>query len=385
MDDRANTKNSFSILTGTTLTGLDMPSVAEKQTLFIQAGSGTYKLRAAGFGTEAGLPNYTSSVAGKTIVVSRFVGYAEIALGFDLAAADVELAMEKTYGSTGVRVVKFPLSSSLGQETYTITWGGTLAGHDIPELAWAETLASNGLTKFGSNTSVDLRIATVRDGNATPVVNSVQTLTVNATAGTFQLHLLGQTTQAIVAVIPGTSTHYSLLREIETSAPLFGGDDFINAGNGSDVVLGGSGRDRIDGGSDNSGDIILGDNGQAKWQAGRLVSIKSADRALGGGDFITASSGDNILIGDFGNDAIRGGSGHDRLNGEAGNDTLLGSAGDDTIRSGGGNDRIDGGDGNDRIEATSSVIAGGAGNNIIVGTKNCIDEAFTFDFDKLLA
>ena len=75
-------------LTDTTLTGLGMNSVAEEQTIFIQAGGGTYMLRADGFGTETGLPNFTSIVAGKTIVISRQSGYALVTLGFDLDAAD---------------------------------------------------------------------------------------------------------------------------------------------------------------------------------------------------------------------------------------------------------------------------------------------------------
>ena len=43
------------MLTPTTLTGLDMPTVAEIQTVFVQAASGSYLLRADGFGIESGL------------------------------------------------------------------------------------------------------------------------------------------------------------------------------------------------------------------------------------------------------------------------------------------------------------------------------------------
>ena len=206
LNDSAGTGNTNSTLTGTTLTGLGMTSVAEEQTVYVQAGGGTYVLRANGFGTETGLPNFTSTVAGKTIVVTRQAGYALVTLGFNLDEADFELAMPKVYGSTSVHVRKNPASSGYGYETYTITWGGVLAGQDIPALVWAETLKSNGLTKFSPETSVNVLLSTVRNGTSAPNDSNVQTLTMDATGGSFTLTLdvpvpggtaLTQTTVAI--------------------------------------------------------------------------------------------------------------------------------------------------------------------------------------------
>jgi Ca2+-binding RTX toxin-like protein len=60
VDNSADTTDSKSILTGSTLTGLDMPTIVEEQKLFVQAGGGTYTLRVNGLGTESGLANFTS-------------------------------------------------------------------------------------------------------------------------------------------------------------------------------------------------------------------------------------------------------------------------------------------------------------------------------------
>ena len=41
VDDSADTNDNKAVLTGTTLTGLDMPSISEVQSIFIQAAAGT--------------------------------------------------------------------------------------------------------------------------------------------------------------------------------------------------------------------------------------------------------------------------------------------------------------------------------------------------------
>ena len=51
LDDSLDTNDNAGTLTGSTLTGLDMPRVAEVQTIFVQAASGTYKLTAPGLGS----------------------------------------------------------------------------------------------------------------------------------------------------------------------------------------------------------------------------------------------------------------------------------------------------------------------------------------------
>jgi hypothetical protein len=82
-----------------------------------------------------------------------------------------------------------PSNGNYGYRTYTIHWGGELSGQNIPELIWAETLSNNDLVKLNPDTSVNLLVTTVRDGSTSPKVNNVQTVTVNATSGTFTLTL----------------------------------------------------------------------------------------------------------------------------------------------------------------------------------------------------
>jgi len=61
------------------------------------------------------------------------------------------------------------------------------------------------------------------------------------------------------------------LKEATTINPDIGGDDKINAQAGNDIVIGGIGDDDIDAGTDNGRDIVLGDNGVARFD---VVSVK---------------------------------------------------------------------------------------------------------------
>jgi len=82
LDDSGDGNDNTGTLTRTTLTGLDMPTVPEVQRVFIQAASGIYRLRTAGFGVESGLPNSASVV--------RFAAYAEVTLDYSLDALAVQ-------------------------------------------------------------------------------------------------------------------------------------------------------------------------------------------------------------------------------------------------------------------------------------------------------
>lgn len=79
-----------------------------------------------------------------------------------------------------------------------------------------------------------------------------------------------------------------------------------------------------------------------------------------GGTPVTATDGDDYLLGTDGNDTI---------DGLAGNDTILGLLGDDILLGGDGNDSLEGGDGNDALSgnAGDDVLAGGDGNDILGG------------------
>ena len=124
----------------------------------------------------------------------------------------------------------------------------------------------------------------------------------------------------------------------------------------------------------------------------RLSGGNGNDKLIGGlgNDTLLGEAGNDTLIGNNGHDLMSGGSGNDRLDGENGNDTLLGEAGNDTLDGEAGADLLLGGDGNDKLNGGSTpagqhdTVAGQAGDDTISDPKSEIDEAFTFDFDKLL-
>ncbi|MCX7418980.1 MAG: calcium-binding protein [Planctomycetia bacterium] len=182
----------------------------------------------------------------------------------------------------------------------------------------------------------------------------------------------------------------------------------INGGSGKDTIIGGIGAERISGGADNDSitggggnDTIVGDSGNDTLDGGIGADVISGsdgrDMIFGGDgndtidggtadDTISGDKGYDSIIGGIGNDAISGGDGNDYLDGQGGNDTLLGDAGSDTLRGGAGRDVCLGGDGADDIDggADSDTVSGIRGVDLI-STPSEIDNAFIFDFHKLLA
>ena len=163
VDDSADSDDNVGTLTKTTLTGLGMPGVNEVQVLTIQAAGGDYRL------SHLGADGTMRSVT----------------LGYDLTALQLQTILNRDlFNSTGVIVQKDRQSSDF--VTYTVTFGGDLAGRNMNPLEWAETLETTGLVP-AEDASVNVDVVTRRDGTVTPVVNHVQTFSVNATGGTFQL------------------------------------------------------------------------------------------------------------------------------------------------------------------------------------------------------
>lgn len=112
-----------------------------------------------------------------------------------------------------------------------------------------------------------------------------------------------------------------------------------------------------------------------------------------GNDIVDGRAGNDIVYGGAGTDALRGGTGIDRLIGHADDDTILGSEGNDFVFGGAGRDLILGEGGDDLVKGQGGRdnLAGGgngttasAGDVIVAGTGDTIDDAFSFDFDALL-
>ena len=164
VDDSSDATDNTGTLTQTTLTGLDMPGVAEVQIVKVLAASGNSQL------------SYTDSGG-----VVKSVAFH---LGYDDPAERLQAALNASFGSTGIRVEEY--RDSFKTVTYTITFGGDLAGRNMEELAWGETLESTGLIA-ATDSSVNVDVFTKRDGTMTPESNNLQTFTLDATGGTFTL------------------------------------------------------------------------------------------------------------------------------------------------------------------------------------------------------
>ena len=145
---------------------------------------------------------------------------------------------------------------------------------------------------------------------------------------------------------------------ITTTSPTSGGNDIITVTGGSNVIFGGVGGDTIKVQTVNvapSGNIIVGDDGSATFTAGVLTHIETADSTFGGDDQITTGDGDNVILGGSGADQITVGDGNNIVLGDNGTADLTAAGVLVTIQS---TDPAYGGD---------DVIQLGAGNNVVIG------------------
>ena len=175
VDDSGDGNPNTGTLTRTTLTGLDMPMVPEVQRVFVQAASGTYRLRTDGFGIESEL--------GNTDGVYRFAGYAEVTLDFEMTLGEVQDALRALYGSVEIEVTEVRTPDDV---TYTIAFLRTLAGRDFAQLVWGDTRGTTSLIA-SSDASINVITSTVRDGTTAPTRDTVQIVSVTATGGTFRI------------------------------------------------------------------------------------------------------------------------------------------------------------------------------------------------------
>jgi Ca2+-binding RTX toxin-like protein len=158
--------------------------ISEVQSVTVDAAGGTYKLRTKGFGTKAGF-HYDPAAP----YIARDETFALLTLDFDADAEEVAARLTTLYG--------FPAGSVTVEKTvtatgvaYRITFGGEVSGRNMPQLEWAETAFTSGLIPAPDQTWPEVRTATLKQGHT---VNNAQTITVNATGGTFDLTILGQT------------------------------------------------------------------------------------------------------------------------------------------------------------------------------------------------
>ncbi|MGB0598768.1 MAG: calcium-binding protein, partial [Rubripirellula sp.] len=167
-----------------------------------------------------------------------------------------------------------------------------------------------------------------------------------------------------------TSVSPPVLIEARSTESALGGDDEIQGGDGTDVIVAGFGSDMVDAGTDNSSDIVVGDNGYALFdELGRLIEVSTADHDFGGVDIITTANARDYVMGGDEGDTIRSNGGHDVVLGDTGTmkwtqttdpPTLISITSPSEDTSHGGNDCIDAGDGND-------LAFGGTGSDTLFG------------------
>ncbi|HXG49762.1 MAG TPA: hypothetical protein VNO52_19245, partial [Methylomirabilota bacterium] len=175
VDDSGDGNDNTGTLDSTTLVGLDMPTVPEVQRWFVRAASGTYRLRTAGFGTDAG---FASSAH-----VFRLADSAEVTLDYSLTADEVAARLRILYGSADIVVTENRTATNV---TYTVAFVRTLAGQDFAQLEWGDTRTTTLLVP-NEEASVDVQTSTLRDGTVMPYRNTLQTVTVSASSGSFRL------------------------------------------------------------------------------------------------------------------------------------------------------------------------------------------------------
>ena len=128
---------------------------------------------------------------------------------------------------------------------------------------------------------------------------------------------------------------------VETKSEPFGGQDYIQTGDGQNTILGGTDVDTILTGRGN--DIIVGDGGlvimdkpEGNYRghnplivtnSGKNVAEEDKETKSAGGDFIHAGDGNNVIFGGLGDDKIDSGNGEDVVFGDNGYATFRGNAG----------------------------------------------------------
>ena len=152
---------------------------------------------------------------------------------------------------------------------------------------------------------------------------------------------------------------------------LLGGDDFLTATSANNVILGGDGIDTIKGGGGND-DLSAGRFAFAFGFAFERLEGANGDDTLTGSagqDILLGGAGSDLALGRGGNDRLDGGSSDEVLRGGAGDDTVLGGTGSDAVGGGAGDDIVDGGTGNDRVQGNdgNDTLKGGAGSDQLRG------------------
>ncbi len=195
--------------------------------------------------------------------------------------------------------------------------------------------------------------------------------------------------------IQGDLAHLRTTNLLPESAPRDRfGNDYLDGGEGDDVMVGSIGNDKLYGGTGN--DELVGDASyiEGEWHGQDYLDGGEGDDklwGLGGDDTLYGGDGNDGLSGDYtsldgqyhGSDYLDGGKGKDNLWGHGGGDTLYGGEGDDELSGDNvnldgqyhGDDYLDGGEGNDKLwgDGGNDILYGGNGNDELAGDDNQLE------------
>jgi Ca2+-binding RTX toxin-like protein len=277
-----------------------------------------------------------------------------------------------------------------GNDTILIGVGEAVAGESIDGGAGFDRLVIN-------DPNVDLSTLTITGIEQIVLGSGVTAITLGG-AQLANIALISQADDEAFTINAASAGTYSLADKIFTGIVTLNGsagadiligsagDDILNGNAGDDVLHGGAGADTFNGGDGfdtvsyanaTAGVSINLTDGSSSWtgdaQGDSFNSIEQfkltdfKDFFMGAGT-VSASGGDDRLIGLSGDDHFTGGAGNDLLEGGAGNDTLVGdgdagAAGNDLLFGNAGDDVLVGGAGDDALwgGAGADTLDGGAG------------------------
>jgi Ca2+-binding RTX toxin-like protein len=254
-----------------------------------------------------GLAGWTSATSatfaiGQTQLFARVAILADNGVGTDLKPTGVE-----------------------GNERFTLT--ATIAAADAAKVANVTDVASGKVIVSGVGTIVDASLG------STPLA-WIDSVTVDETSGQANFSIARSKAGTTGSVNFSTADTKELVIDIAATVDAGDGDDVVYASNLGDNVFGGSGNDKLWGGR--LDDWLLGGEGNDVLNAGS----DGAGTLGGDGNYLNGGEGNDLLIGREGSDWLEGEEGVDTLEGGDGDDILAGGAGaGDVLRGGRGDDQ----------------------------------------------
>jgi VCBS repeat-containing protein len=273
---------------------------------------------------------------------------------------------------------------------------GTLKAIDIDAsdtATWSLVDSDGGRFALASNGNVTVANGSLVDYASSPSGYDIVVKDTDSSGLSVQQTVHVAVIQEAIATLTGTSGNDTLSGTSGNDVIAgLAGNDTINAGAGDDIVMPGTGIDHSDGGTGTNtlwyGDSIL--NLTADLQLGTLsvgtgTNFQNFTGGNGNDVIYGTNAGGNVLIGNGGNDIFHVRGGGDTIDGGAGTDyvyfdtltadmtanlqtqTLGGGAAGTTVANIEG---IVGGSGNDTLTGFDNApdyLAGGAGNDILIG------------------